>query len=384
MVIIGALLVLLPSFITAFPALQSPVTSGVQAQLDPYTALGKPRITFKEDGTFKLTVFSDLHFGENPEGPWGEVQDSNSTRLMKRVLRDEKPDYVVLNGDLLTGENTHRENSTRLIDRIVKPLNHAKVPFSSTHGNHDNDVNITHIEEILREQKRAPLSYTRLAPKGVGGLQGEGNYWVPVYRSKYDWSPSLILWFFDSRGGRTLASPGNSSSSVVPIPDWVDNSVVPWLKNQLTLMETIWGPSKHIRSALAFMHIPPYAIKALQSGLDSKKNPGQNADHLGDGSVQNPQDEPFWNALTKIPNLRAIVSGHDHGNEWCAREPEKDVIFCFDKHSGYGGYSKDGWGHGVRNFVFRDANPRSPIDTWIRLEEGEIRAKVVLDDNYGR
>ena len=21
--------------------------------------------------------------------------------------------------------------------------------------------------------------------------------------------------------------------------------------------------------------------------------------------------------------------------EWCAREPTKDVIFCFDKHSGY-------------------------------------------------
>lgn len=25
----------------------------------------------------------------------------------------------------------------------------------------------------------------------------------------------------------------------------------------------------------------------------------------------------------------------DHGDEWCAREPSKDVIFCFDKHSGY-------------------------------------------------
>ncbi|KAI0703362.1 hypothetical protein C8T65DRAFT_654966 [Cerioporus squamosus] len=24
----------------------------------------------------------------------------------------------------------------------------------------------------------------------------------------------------------------------------------------------------------------------------------------------------------------------DHGNEWCRRKPTKDVIFCFDKHSG--------------------------------------------------
>lgn len=25
----------------------------------------------------------------------------------------------------------------------------------------------------------------------------------------------------------------------------------------------------------------------------------------------------------------------DHGNEWCAREPTSNMIFCFNKHSGY-------------------------------------------------
>lgn len=60
--------------------------------LDPYP--GKPRVTFKADGTFKITVFSDLHFGENPWDVWGPQQDVNSTRLMRIVLADEKPDYV--------------------------------------------------------------------------------------------------------------------------------------------------------------------------------------------------------------------------------------------------------------------------------------------------
>jgi hypothetical protein len=46
--------------------------------------------------------------------------------------------------------------------------------------NHDNQANITHEEEILHEQKVAPFSYTRMAPKGVGGFEGPGNYWVPV------------------------------------------------------------------------------------------------------------------------------------------------------------------------------------------------------------
>lgn len=46
--------------------------------------------------------------------------------------------------------------------------------------NHDNEPNITHLEEIRREQLIAPLSYTRTAPPGIGGEQGPGTYWVPV------------------------------------------------------------------------------------------------------------------------------------------------------------------------------------------------------------
>ncbi|KAK1221323.1 hypothetical protein PQX77_015870 [Marasmius sp. AFHP31] len=60
--------------------------------LNPYP--DKPKLTFRPDGTFKITVFSDLHFGENPWDTWGPEQDANSTRLMKTVLPDEQPDYV--------------------------------------------------------------------------------------------------------------------------------------------------------------------------------------------------------------------------------------------------------------------------------------------------
>ncbi|TEB31884.1 Metallo-dependent phosphatase [Coprinellus micaceus] len=341
--------------------------------LDPYPALGKPRLTFKPDGTFKITVFSDLHFGENPWDDWGPQQDVNSLKLMNKILPDEKPDYAVINGDLITGENTFKENATTLIDQIVGPFNAAGVPFSTTHGNHDNQKNITHQEEILREQQVAPLSYTRLAPNGVGGQDGPGNYWVPIP------APALVLWFFDSRGGFTA----NATSTAVP--DWVDESVTSWITEQTERMEEEWGPSED-RSALAFMHIPPHAIiKVQEGGIDSTKNPGLNADTLGKGSVQAASDEPFWEALTsKIKNLHAIISGHDHGNEWCARENNKNVVFCFNKHSGYGGYGREGWGYGVRNFIFSSPDPKVPVQSWIRLEDGETRAHVTLDSSYGR
>ncbi|TDL24537.1 Metallo-dependent phosphatase [Rickenella mellea] len=346
--------------------------------LDPYPH--KSKITFKEDGTFKITVFSDLHYGENPWDDWGPIQDINSTTLISAVLADEKPDYIVLNGDLITGENTFRENSTLLIDEIMAPVNAAKIPFSSTHGNHDNEANITHTEEIERELLVAPLSYTRVAPPGIGGEDGPGTYWVPVYTKATDCTPSLILWFFDSRGGFSLGPDSHA------VPDWVDSSVAGWIESETQAMNTVWGSAKD-RGAIAFVHIPPHAIQAIQETLNSTSNPGLNDDFLGSGSTQDSaavgNDQPFWDSLNaNVKNLHAVISGHDHGNEWCAREPTKNVIFCFDKHSGYGGYSSAGWGYGVRNIILSSPDPSKGVETWIRLQDGTTRARVTLDANY--
>ncbi|KAE9398773.1 Metallo-dependent phosphatase, partial [Gymnopus androsaceus JB14] len=339
-----------------------PIVRRAQLQ-DPYP--NKPRITFCDDRTFKITVFSDMHWGENPWDAWGPQQDANSTILMNKVLGSEKPDFVVLNGDLITGENAFKDNATLLIDRIVAPLNAFQIPFSSTQGNHDNQKNITHLQEILREQKVAPLSYTRIAPPGVGGFEGPGNYWIPVYAKASDPTPVLVLWFFDSRGG---FSYGDNSTAV---PDWVDASVATWIANETAAMNDAWGPAEN-RGSLAFVHIPPHLIQNLQATLNSTKDPGLNADLLGSGSTQSTTDETdlgeddaFWDSLNaNVKNLHAVISGHDHGNEWVW------------------GYGDASWGYGVRNLVFGSTDPLAGVQTWIRLEEGETRANITLDANY--
>jgi len=273
--------------------------------------------------------------------------------------------------------DTFKQNSTKLIDQIVGPLNEAGMPFSSTHGNHDNQPNITHLEEIKREQAVALNSYTRAAPLGVGGEGGEGNYWVPIYKHVTDRKPSLVLWFFDSRGGD---SPGPHSH---PVEDWVHPSVANWIRKETELMNHVWGDPTD-RGSLAFVHIPPFLVRNLQANLNETVSPGLNADHMGDGSSQRQgKDHAFWTALTShLPNLHALISGHDHGNEWCAREHKKRVVFCFAKHSGYGGYGSPGWGFGVRNLVFKGFDTIGTVKTWIRMEDGEKKAMLDLDESF--
>ncbi len=51
---------------------------------------------------------------------------------MNLVLDAETPDFVVLNGDLITGENTLAFNSTKYLDEIVKPLVKGGYRWAST------------------------------------------------------------------------------------------------------------------------------------------------------------------------------------------------------------------------------------------------------------
>lgn len=96
------------------------------------------------------------------------------------VLDQEKPNYVVFNGDMMTGENVFANNATGYLDQCFQPTVERGIPFSSTHGNHDNANNINHQEEIEYEQAHySSLSYTRsdVGPKPYGS----GNYCQSFY-----------------------------------------------------------------------------------------------------------------------------------------------------------------------------------------------------------
>jgi len=53
---------------------------------------------------------------------------------MNTVLDNESPQLVVLNGDLITGENTYLSNSTYYVDRIVQPMVQRGLSWASTYG----------------------------------------------------------------------------------------------------------------------------------------------------------------------------------------------------------------------------------------------------------
>ncbi|KAL9080915.1 MAG: hypothetical protein Q9157_000415 [Trypethelium eluteriae] len=331
---------------------------------------------------------------------WGPQQDINSTRVMNTVLNAESPQLVVLNGDLITGENTFLENSTNYVDEIVAPLVERNLKWASTYGNHDSDFNISG-EGILARERMYPNSLTQSMVHSANS--GVSNYFLPVYPADTSIrTPALLLWFFDSKGGNSFQQR-TANATAVPRPDWVDQSVVDWFVDENARLFQYYNRTV---PSLAFYHIPVNAMLAFQNqGVSPTQEPGINDDvplaQQGQGALQGDasggiteyggQDIPFMKALLNTPGLMAAFSGHDHGDDWCFKWNStlpgmnfsgNGLDLCFGRHTGYGGYGT--WTRGSRQILLSKQNLGKSVKTWVRLEDNRISGKVNLNRTYGR
>ncbi|KAL4950422.1 Metallo-dependent phosphatase-like protein [Aspergillus filifer] len=357
-------------------------------------------LMFTQDGTFQISIFEDLHFGENAWDSWGPEADHNSVKVLNEILDAESPDLVVLNGDLITGENGFLENATVYIDQIVGPLVDRGLTWASTYGNHDHQYNLS-AHDILARENRWSNSRTQSMVDGENA--GVSNYYLPVYGAGSETSPKLLLWFFDSRGG-VYFQDLDEFGEEVPQPNWVDSSVVDWFKETSQALTRQYN--KTIPS-MAFVHIPTNASLVAQTvdGIDENREPGINDDYplaqQGQGWCDNVtnsdecayggQDVPFMKALAETEGVLGLFSGHDHGDTWCYRWDGQipgtavagnSMNLCFGQHSGYGGYGS--WIRGSRQLLITESGlDNGELDTWIRLESGDVVGSVSLNGSYG-
>ncbi|KAJ5712167.1 hypothetical protein N7488_006323 [Penicillium malachiteum] len=156
-------------------------------------------LKFTEDGSFRISVFNDLHFAENA------TRDSMTQDVMSYILSKERSDLVVLNGDLISGEATNGNDSGTYLHQIFSPLVDAGKVWASTYGNHDSEINLDPMKHIFHEETQYPNSLTQsmISPTKAG----ISNYYLP--------------------GGHLPKSQSTESDSLLR-GDLVDESVVEW------------------------------------------------------------------------------------------------------------------------------------------------------------
>ncbi|KAJ4970233.1 hypothetical protein NE237_003332 [Protea cynaroides] len=239
------------------------------------TPTEKP-LQFSSNSSFKIALFSDLHYGENSWTDWGPRQDAKSDRVMSTVLDQEEPDFVVYLGDLITANNLPIQNATLYWDRAISPTRARGIPWATVFGNHDDmpfewpiewfsasgipqlrcpttNSPVSGEEECsFRGTQRVELMKKEIEQNwlsnSVNGPQelwpGVSNYVLQVSSSDGPRLPVAFLYFLDSGGGSYLEVISNAQAR------WFQNTSQE-LNPELSVPEII------------FWHIPSKAYKEV-------------------------------------------------------------------------------------------------------------------------
>ncbi|KAL3430408.1 Metallo-dependent phosphatase-like protein [Aspergillus tetrazonus] len=341
--------------------------------------MGAHSLRFSKEGTFHITVFSDLHFAEYENTAQGAKQDSRTAAVVRKVLQHEaSTQLVVLNGDLISGYGTTSDNATRYLDQVLAPIQALGLPWAVTYGNHDNE-RFARSRELLDYESRTYPNYSLTRNMGPRDSEaGVSNYYLEVFAAETSHVPEMLLWFFDSRGG---AQPH----------DWVHDSWFIDTNANLTQKYNKEVPS------IAFFHIPITATYDFQvnPGVDTSREPGINGEKVWwqgrgyDGKTGH--DLKFMTALSATEGMLATFSGHDHDND-CSRcfkwkspsatSSSAGLNVCYGRHTGYGGYGS--LARGARQILLKQSTIKDEVVTWIRLEDGLVPENVTLNATYGQ
>ena len=302
-----------------------------------------------------LNVFTDLHFGERngdlSYAEWGtkavrEALAQSTAVYSCTTVGSEEPEadgshphyrrakfrvksftsshraslnlispYRVFGGDQITGENTFYENSTAYLDQILHPTVERQLPFATIYGNNDNSYNVTHKSLYdYEKQHYASLSKTQAPQDSADDPMGVFQSVIPIFAQKGG-PPVLILWLFDSRSSCYSLPNADVGDTPWQTRAWVDPKVANWIESEATAIKQKYD---FLPPALAFVHLPPSPVKALQESTAHFNAINDDAvDVQGKNSFYNVNeaDLPFWNAVTQIlggpdgSNLLALTMG---------------------------------------------------------------------------
>jgi hypothetical protein len=221
----------------------------------------KPLLKFKPDATFKIVQFTDTHL------QYDSYRSDSVLVMMKKVIEREKPDLVILTGDVVGSDNRKRAWL-----KVAQVMIDAKTPWAAMFGNHDAEYELDK-EQTMDIIVGLPYSLTERGPKGVNGLS---NYILPIQSSTSSKTAALCYVLDVSETAYPLEDQTGTFT-------WIDDSQVEWYKKESAAYASQNGGTPI--PALAFFHIPfpefnEVAGKSTTVGVQWELNPAPPPDQV--------------------------------------------------------------------------------------------------------
>ncbi|MGL5318601.1 MAG: endonuclease/exonuclease/phosphatase family protein [Bacteroidales bacterium] len=249
-------------------------------------AMHAQSIRFNKNGECKIVQFTDIHYKvSHPEN------SALSLEVIHQTLDTEKPEVVLLTGDIVTGAPVEQGWK-----EVLSPMVERNIPFAVTFGNHDDESGVS---------RRDLMKYIRTF-KGClnAGIGDETNFDGAIrVKGSVSEQTKAALYLFDS----------NSYSTFDEVSGYG------WLKpaqveayNRLSETLTQENAGQPL-PALAFLHIP---LPEYSQAFNSKKSTpvGERLETECPAAI----NTGLYASMKINGDVMGVFCGHDHNNDYLA------------------------------------------------------------------
>ncbi|MGI6572317.1 MAG: metallophosphoesterase [Fermentimonas sp.] len=206
--------------------------------------LSAQKLSFNEDGTFKIVQFTDMHYRHGDP----RSDDNPTPDRPGSGCREARPGG-------LHGRYRDRAVCEEGWNRVTAPVIERGIPFIVTLGNHDHEYNVTR-DEIAALITAYP--YNLNSPFGASPDRVMDNV-IPIYGGKRQLQEKALVYCFDSGD--------YSSMNGISGYNWITPDQIQWYREQ-SLFYTLKNNHEPL-PAVAYFHIP---LPEYRLAFDDDKN----------------------------------------------------------------------------------------------------------------
>ena len=283
----------------------------------------KIRLTYNEDGSFKVLFLADLHMdvANYPPEKIQRVKDR-----IKEIVDRVDPDFCILTGDNTIKSSTPEKLKAN-IDACVGYLEEKGIPWCHVYGNHDHEGALMNSIQMTTYQ-----SYEYCVSKMGTVISRPGTYALGVYNE--DGSLGSVIYCFNS--GAYISVGYNQTEYA-----YINDKQIEWYKETSELLEE-YNNGEKVKGIMAF-HIPLienyYAYENKDNTELVYEYDGGKNEQIASSKV----DTELYETALERGDIVAIVTGHDHKNDYmynyqgiklCSSPNLSELIYYSDYYSG--------------------------------------------------
>lgn len=300
-------------------------------------------LRFRDDGTFKIVQFTDLHYIH------GDKRAQRALECIRTIAQVERPDLIVVTGDIIFDRP-----AAPCMNDVARCLDSIGIPYCTVFGNHDAEYDLDH--DALHRLLQTP---NNIEPPHTEGE--EYDYVLRVMGSRDD-STRAVFYFLDSHSHRWFG--------LIHGYAWLKKKQIKWYRALSDTFSRENGGEPV--PSLMFFHIPiPEFAKAARKQriplVGSRCEP----------ACVPPYNSGMFKAVKRQGDVMGIFCGHDHNNDYAVLW--KDILLAYGRYSGGNTVYNDLPGNGARVILIRERERK--IETYIRLRDGSVYNQLTVPDN---